>query len=153
MQKMTEQYSKVKVPAGTYYIGDLCYVINDDVWDEVCNAMFPDGIHPKDGLIEVRGHQMISFSTMWGDGMYYGHGYEFPVDAGLIGLISMDSLDENALGGKRDNEAEIADFGAIVEFKEDFECYSDNGYLVFGHIGIDTAGGEEEEDEYDYDEE
>lgn len=28
------------MPAGRYYVGDLCYVM-DDVWDEVCDLMFP----------------------------------------------------------------------------------------------------------------
>lgn len=145
MNKMTETYSKIKVPAGTYYIGDLCYVIHDDVWDEVCEAMFPNGQpNPKDGLLEVRGHQFISFSTMWGDGTYYGGGHEFPVDAGLIGLISVESLQ---VIGKNDFVNEAEGLGAIVTFDEDFICHSRDGWLTFGNIVIDTAGDCEEEDE------
>ena len=34
---------KVTFPAGKYYIGDPCYVIDDDKWSQVCDQIFKDG--------------------------------------------------------------------------------------------------------------
>ena len=141
---MKELYNEIKVEAGTYYIGDLCYVIKDDsMWDKVCDAMFPNDA-AKDGLIVVGGYQMISFSTMYGDGTYTdNHGNEYPVDAGMIGLISVQDI-EKINGGPVDME-----FGNVSTFEKDFICKSNNGELYFGQYVIDT-GYDEEEDEEEY---
>lgn len=33
-----------KLPAGTYYVGDLCYILADDDYDEiVCSFEYGDG--------------------------------------------------------------------------------------------------------------
>jgi hypothetical protein len=34
------------MPAGRYYIGDLCYVMHDE-WDEACALFFPDQVPKK----------------------------------------------------------------------------------------------------------
>lgn len=141
---MKELYDEIKVKAGTYYIGDLCYVINDDsMWRKMGDAMFPGGI-VKDGLIDVEGYQMISFSTMYGDGTYTdNHGNEYPVDACMIGLISVQDI-EKINGGPVDME-----FGNVATFEKDFICKSSNGELYFGQYVIDT-GYDDEEDEEEY---
>ena len=136
----------VKVPAGRYYVGDLCYVIKaNDLWNKVVDAMFPNGQNEcVDGLLEVEGHQMVSYSTMYGDGTYYGNGHRFPVDAGLIGLISLDTLE--AMGHELDIK-HLLDHGTVRHFVEDFECSSENGTLQFGSLFIDTCGHDYDEDE------
>ena len=30
------------MPAGRYYIGDLCYVMSDEEWDEFCSLTIKD---------------------------------------------------------------------------------------------------------------
>ena len=44
------------MPAGTYYIGDLCYVFDDVEWKEICSIMFnttnPSGV--RDGEFEMK---------------------------------------------------------------------------------------------------
>ena len=149
MQALT---TKVKVQAGTYYVGDLCYVIkSNDMWSKVGSAMYPNGGNDSvEGQIVVDGHEMISYSTMYGDGTYYDNfGNEYPVDAGLIGLISVDAI-EKINGGPVDMT-----LGNVVTFEEDFVCDSEDGVLTFGNIIIHTEGSDdyfdEEDDDY-YDE-
>lgn len=147
MQALT---TKVKVQAGTYYVGDLCYVIkSDDMWSKVCDAMYPDGgNHSVEGLIVVDGYEMVTYSTMYGDGTYYdAFSNEYPVDAGLIGLISVDAI-EKINGGTVDMT-----LGNVVTFEEDFVCDSEDGVLTFGNIIIHTEGSDVDDDEdyIDYD--
>ncbi len=49
------------MPAGKYYVGDLCYVMHD-VWDEVCDLMFPhdnSGVYGKFKLKDGRGGRRV----------------------------------------------------------------------------------------------
>ena len=32
--------NRIKLPAGKYFIGDPCYVIQDNDWQKVCDEMF-----------------------------------------------------------------------------------------------------------------
>ena len=40
------------MPAGKYYIGDLCYVMTDDEWREIC-AIIIKGNQCLDGEFEL----------------------------------------------------------------------------------------------------
>ena len=129
------------MPAGQYYVGDLCYVMHD-AWTEVCDLMFPSAAETfgmADGVMTLKdGRKFAVFSTAYGDGVYgdqYGHDY--PVDAGSIGCIRVEDI--------KDATADLG-LGAIIDFEQDFDVYSDGENLTFGHIVIPT-GAE------DYDEE
>ena len=76
---------------------------------------------------------------MYGDGIYSDQfDNSYSVDAGLIGCIKVDDIiDPDA----------STDLGAVVEFYEAFECFSDNGVLHFGHVSIDTDDENDEEDD------
>ena len=55
--------------AGTYYIGDLCYVL-DDCWDEFCSLTIV-GDKVLDGEFNFAdGTRFATFTTRWGDGTY-----------------------------------------------------------------------------------
>lgn len=131
------------MPAGKYYIGDLCYVMHPE-WDECCELFFPPG-HPPRGVegefVLKDGRRFASFSTAYGDGTYSSNiGTRHSVDAGIIGCICVDDI--------RDDEYDnIEELGAFIEFTEPFEVSADQGLLVFGHVQIETAGGYDEEDE------
>ena len=61
---------------GKYYIGDLCYVIKGDNWDEVCSLTYPytgKNVHKQvEGEFFLEdGRQFCIFSTLYGDGVYY----------------------------------------------------------------------------------
>jgi hypothetical protein len=120
------------MPAGKYYIGDLCYVMDSDEWDEFC-AITIQGNNCIDGEFELSdGRRFAIYSTRWGDGEYYDqYGHTYSVDAGSIGCILMSDIRAH----KYDN---ILDLGAVQEFAEPFETGSHKGQLEFGHVLIDT---------------
>ena len=73
------------LPAGEYYMGDPCYVIDEDLWDKFCDVYFQG-----EGVFEFEGHQVFAVSTAYGDGSYTDNlGNEYGVDAGMIGLIPL----------------------------------------------------------------
>jgi hypothetical protein len=121
--------------AGKYYIGDCCYVLSDPDydWQEFCHQFFDDEENIKMGRAEI-----VAYSTAWGDGVYPSNiGAEFPVDAGLIGIMP-----------KRLWKGEGEPVGCtLVHFKESFECYKEDGKLHFGHVTIDTDPEYAEENE------
>jgi hypothetical protein len=134
------------MPAGRYYIGDLCYVMHSE-WDEACSLFFPPGDNigrGQDGEFVLKdGRRFASFGTAYGDGTYQSNiGTSHSVDAGLIGCIRVEDI--------RDNTYEdIEELGAIVEFDAPFEVSEDHGLIQFGHVQIETAGSYETED-YEY---
>ena len=79
---------------GTYYVGDLCYVMHPQ-WREVCDLMFACDdnrvLHGEFNL--ANGVRFAVQSTAYGDGTYYDdEGREYPVDAGLIGCIRVEDV-------------------------------------------------------------
>ena len=125
-----------------YYIGDLCYVMNDE-WDEVCDLFFPpNSVGVADGEFQLAdGRKFFSLSTMYGDGTYRDNfGRSYSVDAGLIGAIKVDDIRDP------DFEKVVARGCAhIVEFSselQDFDVSSDDdGTLRFGPVLIETGDG------------
>jgi hypothetical protein len=130
------------MPAGRYYVGDLCYVMHDR-WDEFC-SLTCSGNNVLDGEFNLKdGTRFATFTTRWGDGCYYDEqGNDYPVDAGLIGCINV-------------RDIAVSEFGNIVngrvfEFDKDFAVSSENGVIRIGNVVIDTDAediDEEEEDE------
>jgi len=133
------------MPAGRYYIGDLCYVMHPE-WDEVCDLFFPANHPPRgvEGEFTLKdGRRFASFSTAYGDGTYYSNiNTEHSVDAGIIGCIRVEDI--------RDTEYDDPEsLGAFVDFDKPFEVSSDGSSLVFGHVVIETSYDEEEHDCFD----
>ena len=123
------------MPAGTYYVGDLCYVMHNE-WDEFCD-LTTDGMRCLDGVFQLAdGRQFATFSTKYGDGEYYDQlGNSYPVDAGLIGCIRVEDLTEEVRVGT----------GKICHFNSDFPVGSQNGLITIGDLVIDTAEEYDEE--------
>jgi len=134
---------------GTYYVGDLCYVMHPQ-WREVCNLMFASG---DNGVLDgefnlANGVRFAVHGTAYGDGTYLDEqGREYPVDAGLIGCIRVEDVydPEWWLQGVQ-----------TIEFDKPFEIVYTDGIINFvtkdGKIvlAIDTAG---EEDDFTYEDE
>jgi hypothetical protein len=130
------------MPAGRYYIGDLCYVMHDE-WDEACVLFFPDNQSGRgvEGEFTLKdGRCFASFGTAFGDGEYYNNmGTSHCVDSGSIGCIRIEDIQDNTY----DN---IGSLGAIVEFDQPFEVEKvGRGLLRFGHVEIETDFVHEEE--------
>ena len=130
------------MPAGKFYIGDLCYVMHD-VWDEAVSLMFPDNHSGRgvDGEFTLRdGRRFANFGTRWGDGTYTSNiRTRHLVDSGSIGCIRVEDIRDNTY----DN---IETLGAVVEFAQPFEVSEDSGLICFGAVEIETNP------EYEFDE-
>jgi len=128
--------------AGTYYIGDLCYVMSDR-WDEFC-SLTCSGNNVLDGEFNLAdGTRFATFTTKYGDGTYRDEqGNEYPVDAGLIGCINVKDITPS--------ELENLSSGRVIEFVQDFSTFSAGGVLRFGSVCIDTDLVEEEEEDEVY---
>lgn len=130
--------NNVTLKAGTYYVGDLCYVL-EHRWDDVCNQIIKN--HKcLDGIFQLEdGTKFASIGTMYGDGTYedqFSHTYF--VDAGLIGCIEVSALyPDDIETGKN--------CGKIVTFDKDFTVSGTrqdddwDGEIRIGHIRIFTG--------------
>lgn len=137
------------MPAGKYYVGDLCYVMSDEEWDEFCTITIV-GNKCVDGEFQFTdGRRFATYGTAYGDGTYhdqYGHSYS--VDAGLIGCILVSDI----RASKYEN---LLDLGVIIEFDADFATSGGRGEknwdgdIQIGHMVIETDGNEYEEFTYD----
>lgn len=126
---------KLKMPAGTYWLGDPCYAIPRNQW-----SPYVIKLHAADAAdaFEFKGVKCVAFGTAWGDGEYYDQcGNAYPVDAAIIGLTPISISVKKPFGSTR------------VTFAEEFECFSEDGVLVFGCYEIDTDP-EYEDEEGDY---
>lgn len=146
------------LPAGSYYVGDLCYLFGDktdDIYQEyVCGVISNDG-----QAVDIKAGRRKEFSafygsTFYGDGEYCdSQGNKYSVDAGILGVVQLLSADFIAEAKKIEAEGNAK----IIEFKKDFRVDRDeDGTFTFGHLAIVTDGSdreeeeEEEEDEYDW---
>jgi hypothetical protein len=127
------------MPAGEYYVGDLCYVLGDSRWDEVCAEIIV-GSQCLDGVFELAdGVRFAMFSTAWGDGEFQDQeGHSYCVDAGSIGCVLT-----TAAGVDLDRAETL---GRIVTFKKDFLVYEEDGKIHIGPLTIDTDPAFEEND-------
>lgn len=134
--------------AGTYYVGDLCYVLHDE-WDEVCSLIINNGRCLQGEFNLKDGRRFAIYNTAYGDGTYVdGQGREYYVDAGCIGAIAMDDIDLSNLRNK-----ESIDGGNIIGFEKDFNTSTDGENITIGHVTVMTGDYDEdpvEEEEYEY---
>lgn len=135
----------------TYYVGDLCYVMNSDEWQTVCylDSFYPnqdpDDFDPQGYLNsesedddDVRPFYLLK--TAFGDGCYLGSdGRRYSVDSGTIGCIAVDDIVEQE---KLRNALEKG-LGHLHEWEE--FTYSSCGYdekdssiLYFNDLDIPT---------------
>lgn len=118
--------------SGEYYVGDLCVVMNEEEWSEVCDLLDIRG----DGVHELSNGKRIGiFYTEHGDGEYFDqNGNVYGVDSGTIGCILASEID-----------TPIDDSMVLIDFNYDFDIGESDGTLSFGHIDIETKGRFEDE--------
>lgn len=77
------------ISKGEYYIGDICYVLSDEVYDN----FWGNQKHFEDGSF-LEPNSQCSFatvSTLYGDGTYKDqYGKTYSVDAGNIGIVPIE---------------------------------------------------------------
>ena len=137
------------MPAGRYYIGDLCYVMTDKEWDEFCKLTIVDNDCIQGEFTFEDGRRFATYGTKWGDGVYRSNiNSKHSVDSGTIGCMRLNEINIEKL-----NEEEMEDFGAIVTFDSDFRTGENDGLITFGQVIINTDPDEyyedEEEEEYE----
>lgn len=147
--------------ANLYFIGDLCYVLDDADWQTFCAVTdtrqeMLDGIREAeenedcydcenflnseefDFAIDGSGRPFAAFSTKYGDGVYNdGDGNPYSVDSGTLGCIKVSDIrNKEKLQYALENG-----LGHLHDMGEDFylcQCIYDDGVIVFGHVEIDT---------------
>mgnify|MGYP006296007731 CR=1 FL=1 len=115
--------------AGTYYVGDLCYVMHD-CWDEVCELTLEKSTG-LEGVFKLKDGRTFAMFNTAGDGTYYSEmGQRFSVDSGSIGCINIKDIRDNT------SLKEILYLGEIVTFIDPFTVQSCNRTISFGNVSI-----------------
>lgn len=126
------------MPAGTYYVGDLCYVMHDE-WDEFCSLTIKDNKCLQGKFALKDGREFVTFQTAWGDGEYYDQfSRPYLVDAGLIGCIKLNECNRLSI--------DHVSGGQVMTFDREFLCKAEDGVLTFGNVVIDTDSDPDEDD-------
>lgn len=111
------------LPAGKYYIGDPCYVLESKSLDVVIDKMVIGT------TFELNGHMMWGHFTQYGDGTFADqNGTEYPVDGAALAAVPIDLI-ENPEGEEH---------GTVLEFENSFSVNYSDGVFWFGGICIDT---------------
>ena len=108
------------IPAGTYYVGDPCYVFGRDSRLKISEINKCFDI-PN---IEYKDKPVIAFRTKFGDGTYNG----FSVDSGLIGIVDISLIEEDSTFFNESFDRQKH----IVTFDKPFDFEWNNGDF---HIG------------------
>ena len=126
------------MPAGSYYIGDLCYVMTDEEWDEVCSLTIVNNQCIEGEFTMKDGRRFAMYGTRWGDGEYYDYtGNAYSVDSGTIGCIKFSDI-------RAKKYEDIESLGVLHEFSTDFVTgggrgdFEWSGVIQFGRIAIET---------------
>jgi hypothetical protein len=139
MRIETNNSWRVRVPAGTYVLGDPCYAVPDNLWNEAGQSCDWWQSNPVATVtVEGKEYKILGFGTAHGDGIYNCRdGIEYPVDAGMIGLVPIE------LANPQDPDFPL---NSLVVFDRETLCTNDDGVMQFGNIHIDTKNQEEEEE-------
>jgi len=124
------------MPAGRYYVGDLCYVMTDEEWDEVCGLLFEGrsdhGCNEGEFILKD-GRRFVTYNTKYGDGRYESNMWtDHSVDSGGIGCIRLEDI------RRGDTFDDIKTFGAVMNFPVDFVTGKEDGVIQFDRVTIDT---------------
>ena len=114
------QYLSAELGPGKYFIGDICYALEKDIYRQI----WGDKFQYQDGCYEDFGFAVAG--TMYGDGCYNGtDGVSYSVDAGVLGITNISKQ-------QRYDNAELNRLGKIVDVKESI-CMErlENGEFIF----------------------
>lgn len=85
-----KEVRQTTLPAGTYYIGDLCYALDDKLYEQVFGAGYDSGLY---SMTKNPNHCFWLESTD-GDGEFTGSdSRSYFVDAAILGIASESTLD------------------------------------------------------------
>jgi len=141
---------KLSLPAGAYYIGDPCYILNSEVYDRILMPSAIEAERNRRNSYEFYSNpnnqytqRGVVMSTLHGDGCFTSNiGFTFAVDSGQIACIDI------ACVGIRELIWNSIDrkFVYLYTASKPFDCVRhDNGVLRFNSISINTSDMEESE--------
>jgi hypothetical protein len=82
--------TKATLPAGKYYIGDLCYALDDTIYDKVFGPNYDTGLF----TLKKNPNHVFWMKHTHGDGCFRGSdGKEYCVDAAILGIAAYSILD------------------------------------------------------------
>ena len=120
-----------------FYVGDLCYALSDEVYRGVWGAN-----DYEIGKYEHDGKEFAMVNTAYGDGCYYGSdGFEYPVDAGIIGICDLDLAVKD-----------FGNLGQIYYYTGEVTIVYDNG-TIYVQFGDDTIVIPTDSDDFGYEDE
>ena len=108
---------------------------------DVLQHIMAVGVDEQISLGEVQGQKVLAFGTAYGDGVYADQfGNEFPVDAGLIGLVPEALVDMEELHANYPESH--SELGIWVKYDYETVCETDGKTLRFGKHRIETDSDE-----------
>ena len=146
--------------AGLYYVGDPCYCFSHSTttWSEFCNSVDKtcQGIFVNADNTK----SILALSTAYGDGCYTGFVnntmHDFPVDAGILGLVKVKDIELGCSYLKSDRLGRVIELseGSVVTRSSDGTfriADANNNEIVCIHTSEDPIA--EDDDYYGYNEE
>lgn len=116
-------------PAGKYYIGDICYALDDDVyhtqWGQKYNFTVGTHVMSSNGVQDA----ITMNYTAYGDGMYVDDISKlgFNVDSGTIGIVPYNMCCPKNIKDGKINGGHFIESTSPIEFK------SLSGIFVIGY--------------------
>lgn len=130
------------LPAGKYFIGDCCYVLDDEVYHGVWGKQ----LNYQTGTFDVQGKRVAVAGTATGDGWFRGSdGVDYSVDSGTIAIVPFELC-------VKCTEEEAKELGCVHTFDHEVQFHVADGVLEIAsknkYIRINTnePGGDGSED-------
>jgi hypothetical protein len=124
----------IPLPAGTYWVGDLCHVLTADDWAELPAPP----MQGESWTATIQGQTLWMGWTAYGDGIYDDEeGHAYGVDSGSIGVMPVTACDPVRLA-----EAQHLELGRVVHYPAPFTPTCTGGSFRLGPISIDTRGND-----------
>jgi hypothetical protein len=119
---------KTTLPPGTYYIGDLCYALDDYLYENVFGPSYQDGYF----VSSKNPNHVFMMGSTGGDGKFRGtDGKNYSVDAGIIGIASEGTLDPKNAPYKG---------GSLYTFKTDVTVkLREDKFIFYGQSSSDPS--------------
>ena len=135
----------IKVQTNRVWIGDPCYVIHQELRDDVCGQLGNNGdpyvIKLKINEVD---HEFIMVPTLHGDGVYIGSSeFKYGVDSGCLGIVPDALIDRTLshLGVFLDVEVGKP-IDVFRDEKGDISFIQGAGLLEQINTGLDVWGGD-----------
>lgn len=117
----------MKLPTGTYYIGDLRFFLNEKMFDALLPELDNSGSAPILVDSKIVG---VNFMTLIGDGSFalMPSDVVIGVDSGTIGICQIDQ-----------GKPRLKEGWTTITFDSEFDCYNDQANIQISDFVIDTS--------------